>query len=45
MGKKGDIFTIDAKARKVVELAMKAVMDIETSLGFIPIDVSSKSRL
>ena len=41
MGKKGDIFTIDAKARKVVELAaMKAVMDIETSLGFIPIDVS-----
>jgi SNF2 family DNA or RNA helicase len=37
----GDTFTIDAKARKAVELAaMKAVMDIEASLGFIPMDVS-----
>ena len=34
-------FTADALARREVELtAMKAVMDIETSLGFIPIDVS-----
>jgi len=37
-----DIFTADALARRQVELAaMKAVMDIETSLGNIPRDVSA----
>jgi len=36
-----DTFSADALARREIELAaMKAVMDIETSLGFIPIDVS-----
>jgi hypothetical protein len=36
-----DTFTVDAMARREVELtAMKAVMDIEASLGYIPIDVS-----
>ncbi|GFH63342.1 MAG: helicase domain protein [Candidatus Desulfovibrio kirbyi] len=35
--------TPDALARRVVELAaMRAVMDIETSLGFIPRDVSAE---
>lgn len=37
------IYASDAEARKKIELAsMKAVMDIETSLGFIPSDVSAK---
>ena len=37
-----DIFAVDAAARRKVELAaMRAVMDIETSLGFIPRDVSA----
>ena len=36
-----DPMTADAMARRAVELAaMKAVMDIETSLGNIPLDVS-----
>jgi len=36
-------FTADAMARREIELAaMKAVMEIETSLGNIPIDVSAK---
>jgi len=35
-------FTVDVMARREIELAaMKAVMDIEKSLGFIPIDVSA----
>ena len=35
--------TTDAQNRKAVELAaMKAVMDIETSLGFVPRDVSAE---
>jgi len=39
---KPDTFTADAVARREIELAaMKAVMDIENSLGFIPIDVSA----
>ncbi|MCK9286310.1 MAG: SNF2-related protein [Sphaerochaetaceae bacterium] len=39
---KPDTFTADAMARRKVELAaMKAVMDIEASLGFIPRDVSA----
>ncbi|WP_018214272.1 helicase-related protein [Desulfitobacterium hafniense] len=39
---KPDTFTADALARRTIELAaMKAVMDIETSLGFIPRDVSA----
>jgi SNF2 family DNA or RNA helicase len=37
-----DTFTQDATARRAIELAaMKAVMDIETSLGYIPRDVSA----
>lgn len=37
-----DPFAVDAQARREIELAaMKAVMDIETSLGYIPIDVSA----
>ena len=37
-----DTFTADAMARRKIELAaMKAVMNIETSLGFIPRDVSA----
>ena len=37
-----DIFAADAVARREVELAaMRAVMDIEASLGFIPRDVSA----
>lgn len=37
-----DTFASDAMARREVELAaMRAVMDIETSLGFIPRDVSA----
>jgi hypothetical protein len=37
-----DTYTADAVARREIELAaMKAVMDIETSLGYIPIDVSA----
>lgn len=37
-----NVFSIDAMARRKVELtAMKAVMDIEESLGYIPVDVSS----
>jgi len=37
-----DSFTADAMARREIELtAMKAVMDIETSLGYVPVDVSS----
>lgn len=36
-----DQFAVDAIARRKIELAaMKAVMEIETSLGFIPLDVS-----
>ena len=39
---KPDIFAADAAARREVELAaMRAVMDIESSLGFIPHDVSA----
>jgi len=39
---KPDTFTFDAAARREIELAaMKAVMDIETSLGYIPVDVSA----
>ena len=39
---KPDIFAADAAARREVELAaMRAVMDIESSLGFIPRDVSA----
>lgn len=39
---KPDIFAADAMARREVELAaMRAVMDIEASLGFIPCDVSA----
>jgi RNase H-fold protein (predicted Holliday junction resolvase) len=39
---KPDVFTADAVARRTIELAaMKTVMDIETSLGFIPRDVSA----
>jgi len=38
---RSDPSAADAAARREIELAaMKAVMDIETSLGFIPIDVS-----
>jgi superfamily II DNA or RNA helicase len=37
-----DTFTADVTARREIELtAMKTVMDIERSLGFIPIDVSA----
>lgn len=37
-----DTFAVDAVARCEIELAaMKTVMDIETSLGYIPIDVSA----
>lgn len=37
-----DTFTADAAARREIELAaMKVVMDIETSLGYIPRDVSA----
>ena len=40
-GKTG-LFSADAAARREIELAaMRAVMDIESSLGFIPRDVSS----
>lgn len=39
---KPDIFAADAAARREVELAaMRAVMDIESSFGFIPRDVSA----
>jgi len=39
---KPDTFAVDAMARRKVELAaMRAVMDIEASLGFIPRDVSA----
>lgn len=39
---KPDIFAVDAAARREVELAaMRAVMDIESSFGFIPRDVSA----
>jgi hypothetical protein len=39
---KPDTFAADAMARRTIELAaMKAVMDIETSLGYIPSDVSA----
>ncbi|MDR2712539.1 MAG: DUF3883 domain-containing protein [Clostridiales bacterium] len=39
---KPDTFVADAVARREIELAaMKAVMDIEISLGHIPIDVSA----
>lgn len=35
-------FAADAASRRVIELAaMKAVMDIETSLGYTPVDVSA----
>jgi SNF2 family DNA or RNA helicase len=40
---KPDLFTADAQARRVVELAaMKAVMELESSLGFVPRDVSGE---
>jgi len=40
---KPDTFAADAMARREVELAaMRAVMDIEASLGFIPRDVSAE---
>jgi hypothetical protein len=39
---KPDMFIADALARREVEVAaMKAVIDIETSLGYIPVDVSA----
>ncbi|MDR1841612.1 MAG: DUF3883 domain-containing protein [Holophagales bacterium] len=39
---KPDTFAADVIARREVEMAaMKAVMDIETSLGYIPVDVSA----
>lgn len=39
---KPDTFSTDAVARRAIEMAaMKAVMDIEASLGFIPRDVSA----
>jgi hypothetical protein len=39
---KPDAFAADATARRTIELAaVKAVMDIETSLGYIPSDVSA----
>jgi hypothetical protein len=38
-------FSSDASIRRAIELAaMKAVMDIETSLGYIPSDVSGEKR-
>lgn len=38
-----DTFSTDAMARREIEIAaMKAVMDIETSLGYIPRDVSAE---
>ncbi len=38
---KPDVFSIDATQRRKIELtAMKAVMDIEESLGYVPRDVS-----
>jgi hypothetical protein len=41
-GKIPDTFTADAAARREIELAaMKAVMDIEISLGYTPSDVSA----
>jgi hypothetical protein len=37
-----DPYAADAMARRAIELAaMKAVMDIETSLGYVPTDVSA----
>ena len=40
---KSDTFTADAAARSEIELiAMKTVMEIETSLGYFPKDVSSE---
>ena len=39
------LFSADAAARRRIELAaMKAVMDIETSLGFAPVDVSTQNK-
>lgn len=39
------LFGTDAAARRRIELAaMKAVMDIETSLGFAPADVSAQNK-
>jgi hypothetical protein len=39
---KPDTFAADAASRRAIELAaMKAVMDIETSLGYVPVDVSA----
>jgi len=39
---KHDTFSADLVTRRDIELAaMKAVMDIETSLGYIPVDVSA----
>lgn len=44
MGRPG-LFGADAAARRRIELAaMKAVVDIETSLGFVPTDVSAQNR-
>lgn len=39
---KPDTFAVDANARREIELAaMRAVMDIEASLGYVPRDVSA----
>lgn len=39
------VFSSDAAARRRVELtAMKAVMDVERSLGFVPADVSAQNK-
>jgi len=40
-GRQPDMLAVDASARREIELrAMKTVMDIESSLGYIPSDVS-----
>ena len=39
------LFETDAAARRRIELAaMKAVMDVERSLGFVPADVSARNK-
>lgn len=41
-GRLPDVFAVDASARREIELkAMKTVMDIESSLGYFPSDVSA----
>jgi len=44
-GKTPDSFNADPQSRRKTELAgMKAVMDIETSLGYLPRDVSAEKK-